>query len=288
MAEDDSKQDLFNAAGQTPGYISLDEARVLAVEHARDNRGFYGRRYRGRELVWEVVNQEEQEDHYDVKLSFRPAGRFRGHSGIEHFIIEKTGQIRVRQLVDLPSGKRASLLLLSSFGAIVALAIASGVEFALGVFDPNGEPPPQAGDVEKTPQSTAPPTEVSLASATSTLTPSASFTPTLTPTPTRTLTPGPTPRPSPIVHPYGEPIFGVSVQEVDPSLIRQQDLVVTHGLLVEKVTPGTTASVIGVRPRDITNYIDNDPIRTRDDLITVLARLGIGTRATVTLQRGLV
>ena len=40
MAEDDSKQDLFNAAGQTPGYISLDEARVLAVERARDNRVF--------------------------------------------------------------------------------------------------------------------------------------------------------------------------------------------------------------------------------------------------------
>jgi hypothetical protein len=30
---------------------------VLAVEHARDNTGFYGRRYRRRELAWEVAGQ---------------------------------------------------------------------------------------------------------------------------------------------------------------------------------------------------------------------------------------
>ena len=37
------------------GYISLDQARVLAIEHARDNTDFYGPNYAGMNLVWEMV-----------------------------------------------------------------------------------------------------------------------------------------------------------------------------------------------------------------------------------------
>jgi len=49
MVEDEGKQEEekfeFTATGEALGYISLDQARVLAVEHVRDNREFYGQRY---------------------------------------------------------------------------------------------------------------------------------------------------------------------------------------------------------------------------------------------------
>ena len=44
MVEDQDKQDEpkleFDSAGQAIAYISLDQARVLALQHARDNRDF--------------------------------------------------------------------------------------------------------------------------------------------------------------------------------------------------------------------------------------------------------
>ena len=62
MAENPNKKDEekleFTPEGEVLGYISLDQARVLAMEHARDNREFYGRRYARRDLVWEVAAQE--------------------------------------------------------------------------------------------------------------------------------------------------------------------------------------------------------------------------------------
>ena len=61
MAEDPDKTDEekfeFTAEGEALGYISADQARVLAIRHARDNREYYGRRYQWQELVWEVISQ---------------------------------------------------------------------------------------------------------------------------------------------------------------------------------------------------------------------------------------
>ena len=46
MAEEESKKDdkdlEFTSEGETFGYVSLDQARVLALQHARDNREIYG------------------------------------------------------------------------------------------------------------------------------------------------------------------------------------------------------------------------------------------------------
>ena len=62
MGEDAAKQDEekleFDSAGQAIAYISLGQARVLAMEHARDNGDFY-RHYANHELVWEVGGTEE-------------------------------------------------------------------------------------------------------------------------------------------------------------------------------------------------------------------------------------
>ena len=82
MAEEEAKQEEekfeFTPEGEALGYISLDQARVLAVQHARDNRDFYGPGYANRELVWDELSAEEGEDYYRIRLSYRPVRGFRG------------------------------------------------------------------------------------------------------------------------------------------------------------------------------------------------------------------
>ena len=106
MAQEEEKKEEekfeLDSTGEALGYISLDQARVLAMEHARDNRDFYGRPYASRELVWEVSSQEESEDYYDIRLSYRPTEGFRGEPGLEQFTIDKTGPIRLRQILSQP------------------------------------------------------------------------------------------------------------------------------------------------------------------------------------------
>ena len=87
----------FDSAGQALAYISLDQARVMALQHARDNRDFYGSRYANGELVWEVLSADQTEDYYEVKLSYRPALGFRGRPGVEQFTIDKAGPIEFWQ-----------------------------------------------------------------------------------------------------------------------------------------------------------------------------------------------
>ena len=41
----------FTPEGEALGYIFLDQARVPEIQHARDNRDFYGPNYARRELV---------------------------------------------------------------------------------------------------------------------------------------------------------------------------------------------------------------------------------------------
>jgi len=146
MAETENrKDDPFDSSGQSISYISLDEARVLAIEHARDNIEIYGTRYSGVSLVWEVVGQEEKEDHYDIRLSFRPAGRFRGEPGLEMFIIDKTGNIRVRQMLDEPTRverpamKRSGRWLALSIALLLVAAISVGVVYGITRLNGEGE-----------------------------------------------------------------------------------------------------------------------------------------------------
>ena len=119
----------FTPEGETLGYISLDQARVLALQHARDNREFYGR-YAHRELVWEVIGVDETEDFYEVRLSYRPAGTFRGQPGVEQFTIDKTGPIEFRQVISRPVEKRRWVLL-TGISVAVALVVAGAVVAAI-------------------------------------------------------------------------------------------------------------------------------------------------------------
>ncbi|MDP7200764.1 MAG: DUF5050 domain-containing protein [Dehalococcoidia bacterium] len=136
MAEEEGKKEgeklEFTPEGEALGYISLDQARVLALRYARDNTDFYGRRYADRELVWEELSAEESEDYYRVRLSYRPAWWFRGKPGVELFVIDKTGPVELRQILGEPKPALKSLAVLSGTAAVALVMM--GILLAAGVF----------------------------------------------------------------------------------------------------------------------------------------------------------
>ena len=62
----------FDSAGEAAAYISLAQARVLALRAAVETPGAYGRRYRRVSMAFTVLSAEETEDHYVITVSFRP------------------------------------------------------------------------------------------------------------------------------------------------------------------------------------------------------------------------
>jgi hypothetical protein len=78
----------FDDTGEVAGYISLDQARVLAMQPATREPGAYGDQFRDVLMAFNVENEEDTEDYYVITLSFRPQGEFRGTSGEEQFFIE--------------------------------------------------------------------------------------------------------------------------------------------------------------------------------------------------------
>ena len=105
---EDKKEDSFefDSAGEAIEYISLDQARLVAVQAARETPGNYGQTYEGVRMVFDLVEQEETEDYYVITLSFRPEGIFRGVPGREQFFIEKEGTVADRQVVIPPEPDR--------------------------------------------------------------------------------------------------------------------------------------------------------------------------------------
>ncbi len=93
---------------------------------------------------------------------------------------------------------------------------------------------------------------------------------------------------------------GISAATVDKSL-KDLNLPVQHGALVQSVTPGGPADKAGIRAGDITAQLDGQPIqlggdiitrienkaiRTNDDLAAAVADLKRGEKVKVTLVRG--
>ena len=153
-AHEDEKPD--SATGVVRDDVSLDQASVLAIRHARENTEFYGRRYSKRELVWEVAGSEEGDDYYQVRLSFRPAGRFSGQPGIELFTIDKSGSIELRQLLEEPTESFRQLInesvrILGLRIPLVGLALLVVVGVIVGVLlfsqKPSGPSPLPPGTV---------------------------------------------------------------------------------------------------------------------------------------------
>lgn len=135
MSEDVGQQDEtkleFDSAGEAVAYISLDQARVVALQHAQDNRDFYGR-YSDGELVWDVIGADETENHYQIRLSYRPAGNFRS-SGVERFTIDKTGAIEFRQIVSQPRPSHRVPYLIALAVVLASAATLGGVFFTSGL-----------------------------------------------------------------------------------------------------------------------------------------------------------
>ena len=65
MAEDENNEsEKFDFAPDGEGYISLAEARVLAMQTAVASPGDYGSQYQGVVMVFEVVESSEDDDYY--------------------------------------------------------------------------------------------------------------------------------------------------------------------------------------------------------------------------------
>jgi hypothetical protein len=198
--EGGEKENKIGSEDEFQGYVSLDQARDLAIQHARQNTEFYGSVYAGVDLVWEVIGQLETADHYEVNLSYRPAGRFRGESGIEKFTIGKTGEIELRQILYELEGEaiKSPHPLLIGLAGLVMIAGIAGIVFVVGDFGGDDTTPVPVAAV--VPSATPTATETSTPTQTPTsVSPSATATP--IPLPTRTRTPTPTATSNPIATP---------------------------------------------------------------------------------------
>ena len=82
--EEGRKEDKFefDATGESSGYISMANARILAMQTARDQPGNYGAAFEGVEMFFEVEGDEEDEDYYHVRLSYQPVSDFQGEPGV--------------------------------------------------------------------------------------------------------------------------------------------------------------------------------------------------------------
>lgn len=127
MAQDEGKQEEekfdFTREGEAVRYISLDQARILAMQVARESPGNYGRRFRNSQMAFSVVEAAETEDYYEVILSLRPEGQFSGTSGQEQFFIEKEGAVAHRQVLSLP-GRNGIPLIPTAIGVVIVGVIA--------------------------------------------------------------------------------------------------------------------------------------------------------------------
>lgn len=135
MGQDGGKQEEkfdFTLEGEVLGYISLDQARILAMRTARETPGDYGRRFRNANMAFDVVEDTETEDHYVVTLSVRPEGEFTGTPGREQFFIEKEGTVAIRQVLALPrlaGVRRFGAIPLAIALVMVVIAVVIGVVF---------------------------------------------------------------------------------------------------------------------------------------------------------------
>jgi S1-C subfamily serine protease len=81
------------------------------------------------------------------------------------------------------------------------------------------------------------------------------------------------------------PFLGVVGQTVTPELAAQEDLGVEQGAYVVEITPGTEAEKAGVQPGDVIVSVDDDRIRTMDDLVLAVRRRSVGDEVALSIWR---
>jgi len=99
--EEELRKELMTQIEQEINTITLERARLQAVQYAQQNQDPYGPTAQ-QQLVWEVIASEAKDEFYYITLSHRPFGTFTGTTGTEEFIMEKDGKIVFRQVISQP------------------------------------------------------------------------------------------------------------------------------------------------------------------------------------------
>lgn len=81
------------------------------------------------------------------------------------------------------------------------------------------------------------------------------------------------------------PYLGVLGQTVTPVFAAEEDLPVEEGAYIVEVSPETEAAKAGVQPDDIIVAVDDDAVRSMDDLILAVRRRAVGDEVTLRLWR---
>ena len=105
-----------------------------------------------------MSTEEEGEDYYDIRLTFRPARRFRGQPGVEQFIIDKVGTVRVRQVLDEPVERPPSQLPYAAAGILAVVGAVIGILFGAGILPQSDSEPPVVVVSQPTPTVSPTPT----------------------------------------------------------------------------------------------------------------------------------
>lgn len=81
------------------------------------------------------------------------------------------------------------------------------------------------------------------------------------------------------------PFLGVLGQTVDASFAADEGLPVNEGAYIVEITAGTEAEKAGLQPGDVIVAVDDDRVRTMDDLILAVRQRTVGDEVTLTLWR---
>ncbi len=109
MTEDQGKKEDqfgFTPEGEALGYISLDQAILLARQQAREDAERYRQRLGWEEIVWSELTSEKREDTYRVVLQFRrpTRGVQEEQTREEEFVFDQLGKLEFRQVLAWPEG----------------------------------------------------------------------------------------------------------------------------------------------------------------------------------------
>jgi len=109
------------------------------MQTARGTPGNYGSRFDNVLMAFEITESGEDEDYYDVTLSFRPEGDSSGKPGEEQFFIAKEGEVAHRQVLSQPKAGRKWALPLALLTVVGVIAIV--VVVAVAGANSNNEAP---------------------------------------------------------------------------------------------------------------------------------------------------
>jgi S1-C subfamily serine protease len=79
--------------------------------------------------------------------------------------------------------------------------------------------------------------------------------------------------------------LGVELRDVTPEVAAELDLPVSEGVLVFSVSPGTPADQVGLEPGDVIVALDDEQLRTVEDLLSALRNRSPGDTVQLTVNR---